>query len=86
STSVLHSEEIGGRHGPARRSRAPGLTDAPVTALAAPLLIAGVALRPWSSWHDVAKLAAIAVLLTATGPPAVITAGQAADRATTGRE
>ncbi|CNF15559.1 Uncharacterised protein [Mycobacterium tuberculosis] len=54
---------------------------APITALAAPLLIAGTALRPWSSWHDVAKLAVIAVLLAATGPPAVVTAGQAVERA-----
>ncbi|RFS83833.1 hypothetical protein D0T12_16555 [Actinomadura spongiicola] len=56
-------------------------TIAPVTALAAPLLIAGVALRPWASWHDVAKLAAIAVLLAATGPATVVTAGLAARRA-----
>ncbi|WP_396454505.1 monovalent cation/H(+) antiporter subunit G [Actinomadura sp.] len=56
-------------------------TVAPVTALAAPLLIAGTALRPWSSWHDVAKLAVIAALLAATGPPAVLTAGQAVERA-----
>ncbi|MFI0408906.1 monovalent cation/H(+) antiporter subunit G [Actinomadura sp. 3N508] len=55
---------------------------APVTAAAAPLLIAGTALRPWSSWHDVAKLAVIAVLLTATGPATVVTAAQAAERAT----
>ncbi|GAA4226580.1 hypothetical protein GCM10022254_12030 [Actinomadura meridiana] len=55
-------------------------TVAPVTALAAPLLIAGVAVRPWSSWHDVAKLAVIAVLLAATGPATVVTAGQAAER------
>ncbi|TDC76390.1 monovalent cation/H(+) antiporter subunit G [Actinomadura sp. 7K507] len=56
-------------------------TVAPVTALAAPLLIGGLALRPWSSWHDVAKLAVIAVLLAATGPAAVVTAGQAVERA-----
>ncbi|MEV3926046.1 monovalent cation/H(+) antiporter subunit G [Actinomadura coerulea] len=52
---------------------------APVTVLAAPLLIAGLALRPWSSWHDVAKLAVIAVLLAATGPATVATAGQAVE-------
>lgn len=56
-------------------------TVAPVTIAAAPLLIAGVALRPWSSWHDIAKLVVIAVLLAATGPPAVVTAGQAVERA-----
>ncbi|WP_433471726.1 monovalent cation/H(+) antiporter subunit G [Spirillospora sp. CA-142024] len=56
-------------------------TVAPVTVLAAPLLIAGLALRPWSSWHDVAKLAVIAVLLAATGPATVVTAGQAVRRA-----
>ncbi|TDD33582.1 hypothetical protein E1287_19305 [Actinomadura sp. KC06] len=54
---------------------------APVTVLAAPLLIAGTALRPWSSWHDVAKLAVIAVLLAATGPATVVTAAQAVERA-----
>ncbi|MFV2172931.1 monovalent cation/H(+) antiporter subunit G [Actinomadura sp. LOL_016] len=53
---------------------------APVTAAAAPLLIAGLALLPWSSWHDVAKLAVIAVLLTGSGPAAVIIAGQAVHR------
>ncbi|MEU8801895.1 monovalent cation/H(+) antiporter subunit G [Spirillospora sp. NPDC048819] len=56
-------------------------TVAPVTVLAAPLLVTGVALRPWSSWHDVAKLAVIAVLLAATGPATVVTAGQAVERA-----
>ncbi|TYB41317.1 monovalent cation/H(+) antiporter subunit G [Actinomadura chibensis] len=54
---------------------------APVTVLAAPLVLTGLALRPWSSWHDVAKLAVIAVLLAATGPPTVVTAAQAAERA-----
>jgi multisubunit Na+/H+ antiporter MnhG subunit len=61
-------------------------TVAPVTVLAAPLLIAGVAARPWSSWHDVAKLAVIAVLLVATGPATVVTAGQAVERAETRTE
>ncbi|GGU01914.1 MULTISPECIES: monovalent cation/H(+) antiporter subunit G [Actinomadura] len=56
-------------------------TVAPVTVLAAPLLITGLALRPWSSWHDVAKLAVIAVLLAATGPATLATAGQAVERA-----
>ncbi|MEU6040375.1 monovalent cation/H(+) antiporter subunit G [Actinomadura sp. NPDC047616] len=55
---------------------------APVTTVAAPLVLAGLALRPWSSWHDVAKLLLIAVLLTGTGPAAVATAGQAVHRAT----
>ncbi|TDD96685.1 monovalent cation/H(+) antiporter subunit G [Actinomadura rubrisoli] len=53
---------------------------APVTVLAAPLLLAGLALRSWSSWHDVAKLAVIAALLAATGPATVVTAGQAVGR------
>jgi multisubunit Na+/H+ antiporter MnhG subunit len=55
---------------------------APVTALGAPLLLAGLALHPWSSWHDVVKIAVIAVLLAATGPATVVTAGQAVSRAT----
>ncbi|KAB2363188.1 monovalent cation/H(+) antiporter subunit G [Actinomadura montaniterrae] len=55
---------------------------APVTALAAPLLLAGLALHPWSSWHDVVKIAVIGVLLAATGPATVVTAGQAVARAT----
>ncbi|MBE1536350.1 monovalent cation/H(+) antiporter subunit G [Actinomadura algeriensis] len=50
---------------------------APVTVAAVPLLIAGLALLPWSSWHDVAKLAVIAVLLAGSGPAAMIIAGQA---------
>ncbi|WP_131736827.1 monovalent cation/H(+) antiporter subunit G [Actinomadura roseirufa] len=54
---------------------------APVTVLAAPVLLAGLALRPWSSWHDVAKIAVIAVLLAATGPATVVTTGQAVGRA-----
>ncbi|MBO2460914.1 monovalent cation/H(+) antiporter subunit G [Actinomadura violacea] len=55
---------------------------APVTALGAPLLLAGLALRPWSSWHDVVKIAVIGVLLAATGPATVVTAGQAVARTT----
>ncbi|MBO2449525.1 monovalent cation/H(+) antiporter subunit G [Actinomadura barringtoniae] len=50
---------------------------APVTVLAAPLVAVGLALRSWSSWHDVAKLALIAALLVATGPATVVTAGRA---------
>ncbi|XRQ15160.1 monovalent cation/H(+) antiporter subunit G [Actinomadura welshii] len=61
-------------------------TVAPVTSAAAPLLLAGTALRTWSSWHDVAELAVIAVLLAATGPPAVGIAGQAVERAAGRRE
>ncbi|OLT20898.1 hypothetical protein BJF79_47035 [Actinomadura sp. CNU-125] len=53
---------------------------APVTAAAVPLVAAGLALLPWSSWHDVAKLAVIAVLLTGSGPAAMIIAGQAVHR------
>ena len=53
---------------------------APVPVLAAPLLTAGLALRTWSSWHDVAKLAMIGMLLAATGPASVLTAGLAVRR------
>lgn len=53
---------------------------APVTALGAPLLLAGLALHPWSSWHDVVKIVVIGVLLAATGPATVVTAGQAVAR------
>jgi multisubunit Na+/H+ antiporter MnhG subunit len=52
--------------------------------LAAPLLIAGLALTPWSSWHDVAKLLIIGVLLFVTGPATVITTGHAVRRASDG--
>jgi multisubunit Na+/H+ antiporter MnhG subunit len=54
---------------------------APVTVLAAPLMTAGLALRTWSSWHDVVKLVLIGVLLAATGPATVATAGLAVRRA-----
>jgi monovalent cation/proton antiporter MnhG/PhaG subunit len=69
-----------------RLARTPGAAArlhavAPVTALGAPLLLAGLALRPWSSWHDVVKIAVIGVLLAATGPATVVTAGQAVARA-----
>jgi multisubunit Na+/H+ antiporter MnhG subunit len=53
---------------------------APGTALAAPLVVAGLALVSWSSWHDVFKLAAIAVLLFGTGPVTVVAAARAARR------
>jgi multisubunit Na+/H+ antiporter MnhG subunit len=52
--------------------------------LAAPLVIAGLALASWSSWHDVAKLLIIGVLLFVTGPATVVTAGRAAKRASDG--
>jgi multisubunit Na+/H+ antiporter MnhG subunit len=48
--------------------------------LAAPLVIAGLMLMPWSSWHDVAKLLVIGVLLFVTGPATVVTAAHAAKR------
>jgi multisubunit Na+/H+ antiporter MnhG subunit len=49
----------------------------PATALAVPLIVAGLALRQWSSWHDVLKLALIGVLLIATGPATVVAAARA---------
>jgi multisubunit Na+/H+ antiporter MnhG subunit len=52
----------------------------PVTSLAAPLVIVGLVLHPWSSWHDVAKLAVIGVLLAGTGPATVVTAARARRR------
>ncbi|MFF0517634.1 monovalent cation/H(+) antiporter subunit G [Actinomadura nitritigenes] len=69
-----------------RLARTPGAAGrlhavAPVTALGAPLLLAGLALHPWSSWHDVVKIVVIGVLLAATGPATVVTAGQAVARA-----
>jgi multisubunit Na+/H+ antiporter MnhG subunit len=48
--------------------------------LAAPLVIAGLALASWSSWHDVAKLVVIGILLFVTGPATVITTAHAAKR------
>lgn len=50
---------------------------APATVVAAPLVIAGLALRSWSSWHDVVKLVLIGVLLVATGPATVVAAARA---------
>ncbi|MFL6053467.1 MAG: monovalent cation/H(+) antiporter subunit G [Actinoallomurus sp.] len=49
----------------------------PTTVLAAPLVVAGLALRPWSSWHDVVKLILIGVLLVGTGPAAVVATARA---------
>jgi multisubunit Na+/H+ antiporter MnhG subunit len=50
------------------------------TVLAAPLVVGGLALAPWSSWHDVVKLAVIGVLLFGTGPATVVAAARAAGR------
>jgi multisubunit Na+/H+ antiporter MnhG subunit len=52
--------------------------------LAAPLVIAGLALMPWSSWHDVAKLLVIGMLLFVTGPATVITTAHAVKRGSGG--
>jgi multisubunit Na+/H+ antiporter MnhG subunit len=52
--------------------------------LAVPLVIAGLALASWSSWHDVAKLVFIGMLLFVTGPATVVTAGHATRRASDG--
>jgi multisubunit Na+/H+ antiporter MnhG subunit len=41
------------------------------------LVIAGLALRQWSSWHDVLKLVLIGVLLVATGPATVVATARA---------
>jgi multisubunit Na+/H+ antiporter MnhG subunit len=49
----------------------------PATALAVPLVVAGLALRQWSSWHDVLKLVLIGVLLVATGPATVVATARA---------
>jgi multisubunit Na+/H+ antiporter MnhG subunit len=48
--------------------------------VAAPLVTAGLALLPWSSWHDVAKILLIGLLLLVTGPATVVTAGRASRR------
>lgn len=50
---------------------------APGTVLAAPLVITGLAVRSWSSWHDVVKLVFIAVLMVATGPATVLATARA---------
>ncbi|GAA4601297.1 hypothetical protein GCM10023195_03100 [Actinoallomurus liliacearum] len=49
----------------------------PVTVLAAPLVVAGLALRTWSSWHDVFKLVLIGLLLIGTGPATVVATARA---------
>lgn len=48
------------------------------TVLAAPLIVAGLVLAQWSSWHDVVKLVVIGVLLLGTGPATVVGAARAA--------
>lgn len=52
----------------------------PLTVLAAPLILAGLALAPglWSSFHDVFKLGLIGVLLVLTGPASVVATARAA--------
>ena len=49
--------------------------------IAAPLVTAGLALAPWSSWHDVAKVVLIGLLLLVTGPATVIATARATRRA-----
>lgn len=46
----------------------------------APLVTAGLALATWPSWHDVAKVVLIGLLLVVTGPVTVITTARAARR------
>jgi multisubunit Na+/H+ antiporter MnhG subunit len=48
--------------------------------IGAPLVTAGLALAPWSSWHDVAKTVFIGLLLVVTGPATVITTARAGRR------
>jgi multisubunit Na+/H+ antiporter MnhG subunit len=48
--------------------------------IAAPLVTAGLALAPWSSWHDVVKIVFIGLLLVVTGPATVIATARAARR------
>lgn len=59
---------------------------APGTVLAAPLIIAGLALASWSSWHDVVKLIVIGIVLLGTGPATVVAAARAAARRRVGHE
>jgi multisubunit Na+/H+ antiporter MnhG subunit len=48
--------------------------------IATPLVTAGLALAPWSSWHDVVKIIFIGLLLLVTGPATVITTARAGRR------
>jgi multisubunit Na+/H+ antiporter MnhG subunit len=50
------------------------------SAVAAPLVTAGLALAPWSSWHDVAKVVLTGLLLVVTGPATVIATARASRR------
>jgi multisubunit Na+/H+ antiporter MnhG subunit len=54
------------------------------SAVAAPLVTAGLALAPWSSWHDVAKVVLTGLLLVVTGPATVIATARASRRASRG--
>jgi multisubunit Na+/H+ antiporter MnhG subunit len=54
------------------------------SAVAAPLVTAGLALAPWSSWHDVAKVALTGLLLVVTGPATVIATARASRRGSRG--
>ncbi|MFC6886422.1 monovalent cation/H(+) antiporter subunit G [Actinomadura yumaensis] len=52
----------------------------PGTAVAAPLVVAGLALAPgvWGSFHDVLKIVLIGVLVFGSGPAAVVATARAA--------
>jgi multisubunit Na+/H+ antiporter MnhG subunit len=54
------------------------------SAVAAPLVTAGLALVPWSSWHDVAKVVLTGLLLVVTGPATVIATARASRRGSHG--
>jgi multisubunit Na+/H+ antiporter MnhG subunit len=54
------------------------------SAVAAPLVTAGLALAPWSSWHDVAKVVLTGLLLVVTGPATVIATARASRRGSHG--
>jgi multisubunit Na+/H+ antiporter MnhG subunit len=54
------------------------------SAVAAPLVTAGLALAPWSSWHDVAKVVLTGLLLVVTGPATVIATARASRRGSRG--
>ncbi|HEY0538962.1 MAG TPA: monovalent cation/H(+) antiporter subunit G [Actinoallomurus sp.] len=54
------------------------------SAVAAPLVTAGLALAAWSSWHDVAKVVLTGLLLVVTGPATVIATARASRRGSRG--
>jgi multisubunit Na+/H+ antiporter MnhG subunit len=58
--------------------------DSAGSAVAAPLVTAGLALAPWSSWHDVAKVVLTGLLLVVTGPATVIATARASRRGSRG--